>query len=143
MQLGVQRAGAGVDGVAWHVLGQTLRPMQRSEHCLAWHTTVPPGTFVPPHLHHKQDEFFYILAGQLEFEADGQSFRAGPGDLASLPRGMPHAFYNRSGAVAQTLIWVTPAGLAWEMFTAMSGVDDPQEVMRIASAHELEFLPPR
>ena len=38
----------------------------------------PPGG-EPPHIHHRKDESFYVLEGELTFEADGQQCTAAPG----------------------------------------------------------------
>jgi hypothetical protein len=57
MSAGVTRAGTGVDGIVWNILGQTYVPKQVSENSFSWHATFPPGTFVPPHIHPTQDEF--------------------------------------------------------------------------------------
>ena len=53
MQLtaGITKAGTGIDGIVWTILGQTYLPKQVSESSFAWHATFPPGTFVPPHIH--------------------------------------------------------------------------------------------
>jgi quercetin dioxygenase-like cupin family protein len=86
---------------------------------------VPPGGGPPPHVHTREDEAFYVLEGDLEFHADGRSFRAGPGAWVTLPRGSLHRFYNASDRPARLLILVTPAG--FERFFEEVGVeaDDP------------------
>ena len=37
---------------------------------------VPAGGRPPPHLHRREDEAFYVLQGDLTFQADGQAFAA-------------------------------------------------------------------
>src|SRR5262249_40069453 len=63
MTAGITKAGTGVDGIVWNILGQTYVPKQVSESSFSWHATLPPGTFVPPHIHPTQDEFIYMLEG--------------------------------------------------------------------------------
>lgn len=138
----VMSAGQGMDGIAWHILGQTYVPLHRSDASMAWHATFPPGTFVPPHVHVTQDEFVYVLAGALELDTIAGTSVASPGDLLRLPMGAPHGLFNRSGATTTCLFWVAPTGRLWGLFAAIDGVADPAEVVRLAALHEVEFLPP-
>ncbi len=65
---GITKANTGVDGIVWHILGQTYVPKQVSEHSFAWHATFPPGTFVPPHIHPTQEEFIYMFEGRFDYD---------------------------------------------------------------------------
>ena len=67
---GITHACEGLDGISWNILGQTYVPKSVSEDSFSWHATFPPGTFVPPHIHPTQDEFIYMLEGQLELVLD-------------------------------------------------------------------------
>src|SRR6266849_4567326 len=51
--------------ISWNILGQTYVPKNCTEHSFSWHATLPPGTFVPPHIHPDQDEYLYMLEGKL------------------------------------------------------------------------------
>lgn len=51
MTAGITKAGTGLDGIVWNILGQTYVPKQVCENSFSWHATLPPGTFVPPHIH--------------------------------------------------------------------------------------------
>ena len=55
MTAGITKAGTGIDGIVWNILGQTYVPKQLSENSFSWHATLPPGTGVPPHIHPTQD----------------------------------------------------------------------------------------
>ena len=66
MTPGITKANTGLDGIVWSILGQTYVPKQLTEQSFAWHATLPPGTFVPPHIHPTQDEFVYMLEGRLD-----------------------------------------------------------------------------
>ena len=139
---GIQHAGTGIDGIVWKIVGQTYTPLVRSEHSMAWHAVFPPGTFVPPHIHHTQDEFVYVLSGVLEMDSPDATHRAGPGDLVCLPMRQPHGLFNRTSESVTCLFWVAPARRLWDLFVAIDGVEDPAEVARLASLHEIDFLPP-
>ena len=142
MTPGIQRAGGGMDGIAWNILGQTYLPLQHSENSMSWHATFPAGTFVPPHVHPMQDEFVYVLTGALNLDLGPETQQAGPGDLIRLPMGFPHGLFNRSGGTTTCLFWVAPTRRLWDLFRAIDGVPDPAEVVRLAALHEVEFLPP-
>ncbi len=138
----VQAAGTGVEGIEWRILGHTYKPMQRTEHSMAWHGYIPDGTFVPPHIHHTQDEFVYVLDGELQVDTAAGTRIARTGDLASLPMGEPHGLYNRSGRMLTVLFWATPTRRLWDLFMVINDVADPAEVMRLSALHEIDFLPP-
>jgi quercetin dioxygenase-like cupin family protein len=54
-----------------------------------------PGGVAQPH-DHPLEESYYVLEGEVEFVADGQSHVLGPGDVAWAGVGCVHAFYNRA-----------------------------------------------
>jgi quercetin dioxygenase-like cupin family protein len=67
--------------------------------------------FAGPPLHvHDFDEAFYVLEGELTFQVEQELVTKGAGELAFVPRGVPHTLANRSGASARYLIVCTPAG---------------------------------
>ena len=50
---GITKAGVGIDGIVWNILGQTYVPKHLSEASFAWHATFPLGHLCsaphPPH----------------------------------------------------------------------------------------------
>jgi quercetin dioxygenase-like cupin family protein len=140
----VIRADASMDGMEWHILGQIYRPKQLGERSFAWHATIPPDTFVPPHIHPTQDEYVYVLDGELTL-ADGEADQvARPGDLLRMPMGRPHGLFNRSGATVVCLFWVTPTARLYDLFVAIDAMEEqtPVAVVALAAQHDVEFLPP-
>src|ERR1700758_5114184 len=113
---GITKAGAGLDGIAWNILGQTYVPKAVSESAFSWHATFPPDTFVPPHIHPTQDEFIYMFEGEFELGRAGPPVFANPGDLGRMPMGLPHAIYNKSGRTVKCLFWVSPTGRLYDLF---------------------------
>ncbi len=142
MTAGITRAGEGEGGVSWNILGQTYKPLQHSAASFAFHTLFPDGTFVPPHIHARQDEFIYVLDGKFELFMAGDTLHAGTGDLIRMPMGMPHGIFNKSGSPVRALFWVAPSFGLYELFTRIDNLGDPAEVVRIAAEYEVEFLPP-
>ncbi len=142
MPAGVMKEGQGVDGIEWNILGQTYVPKQISESSFSWHATFPPGTFVPPHIHPDQDEFIYMLDGRFDLFLDGKETAAETGDLIVMPRAIPHGIFNKSDAPVRCFFWVSPTGALFDLFTKIHNVPDPEEVVRLASEHGVDFLPP-
>jgi branched-chain amino acid transport system ATP-binding protein len=144
MPPGITKAGEGFDHIAWNILGQTYIPKQVSESSFAWHATFPPDTFVPPHIHPTQDEFIYMLEGQLELLLDGKTVIANPGDLVRMPMGMPHGIFNESGRKVKCFFWVAPTRRLYDLFWAIHNMAEqtPAEVVALSAKHEVDFLPP-
>jgi 5-methylphenazine-1-carboxylate 1-monooxygenase len=137
-------ATASIDDIEWNILGQIYRPKQLSERSFTWHATFPPDTFVPPHFHPTQDEYVYVLDGELTLFDGEADHAARAGDLLRLPIGQPHGLFNRSGATVLCLFWVTPTAGLYDLFVAIDALAEqtPDAVVALAAEHEVEFLPP-
>ena len=145
MTPGITKAGDGIDGICWNILGQAYIPKQLSEHSFSWHATFPVGTFVPPHIHPTQDEFIYMLSGRFDLMLDGKDVVAEPGDLIRLPKGLPHGIFNKTDTDVKCLFWVAPSRRLYDLFWALHNLGpspDPAEVVALSAAHEVDFLPP-
>lgn len=139
---GVTMTGSGIQGLSWSILGQTYVPKSLSATSMSWHATFPPGTFVPPHVHPTQDEYVYMLEGQLDAMLDGKEVQANAGDMLRLPLGIPHGLFNNGTRTVKCLFWVSPTRRLFDLFNAIHNVPDPAEVVRLAALHEVDFLPP-
>jgi quercetin dioxygenase-like cupin family protein len=141
---GVTRAGTGIDGIVWNILGQTYVPKQVSESSFSWHATLPPGTGVPPHIHPTQDEFIYMLEGRLDAVVDGKDYFATAGDLIRLPMSVPHGLANKSDQPVKCLFWVTPTRKLYDLFWGIHSMKEqnPPDVVALSAKHEVMFLPP-
>src|ERR1700682_2596917 len=105
---GITRANEGMQGISWNILGQTYVPKNCTEHSFSWHATLPPGTFVPPHIHPDQDEYLYILEGKLDFMLGGADAQATPGDLVRLAIGVPHGILHKWDQAAERSVMAQP-----------------------------------
>jgi quercetin dioxygenase-like cupin family protein len=74
------------------------------------HLTAPPGFETSYHLHHAEDEAFYVLEGELTVIRDGETLVAGPGSYLFLSRGVPHGFRSNSDKDSRVLIHAIPGG---------------------------------
>ena len=68
------------------------------------------GAAPPLHIHHQEDETFYVLDGEMAIFVGDERFDCRPGDFVFGPKGVPHAFLVRSEK-AQFLVTFTPAGI--------------------------------
>ena len=139
---GISRAGGGQEAVVWSVLGHTYYLKAHAESCFCFETLDPPGTFVPLHVHPKQDEFIYMLDGIFDLQLGEAKVQARPGDLVRMPMGVPHAYYNNTVATTRALFWVSPAGRLKELFDALHDLADIDEAMRLSALHEVDFVRP-
>ncbi|WP_435007466.1 cupin domain-containing protein [Tundrisphaera lichenicola] len=114
--------------------------------------TVFEGQGPPPHIHHAEDECFFVLEGNFSFQYEDQSIEGGPGTFLRVPRGVLHTFRNAGHAPGRVLLTVAPAGLDefWEKVghpvsdPAQPPPDDPEEMERIlelAPQYHLELRP--
>jgi quercetin dioxygenase-like cupin family protein len=117
-------------------------------------TTARPEFAPPPHIHHRQDEYFYILEGSFEFSCEGRTFTAGAGSVVHLPKGRVHTHRAAGSAPARALALYTPAGL--EQFIEEAGtpvvdhtatpappaMPDLEKIVAIASKYGIEVPPP-
>lgn len=68
---------------------------------------LPPGTRSSwPHAEENEEEFVYVLSGQVDAWIDGSIHRMAPGDLAAFPAGtgVSHCFINNSAQDAVLLV---------------------------------------
>jgi quercetin dioxygenase-like cupin family protein len=115
-------------------------------------TWLTPAANPPMHVHHGEDEAFYILEGEVEFFLAGAEPRlTGPGDFVFGPRGVPHRFEIRTPQ-ARMLVLGTPGGgerffrevgePARERALPAAQPPDVGRVVAAGAAHNVEILPP-
>ena len=99
---------------------------------------------MPPHIHPTQDEYVYVIDGELTLFDGEADHVARSGDLVRLPRGKPHGLFNRSGETLLCWFWVTPTGRLYDLFAGIDAMADqnPDDVVALSAQHEVEFLPP-
>ena len=67
------------------------------------------GEEAPLHVHHREDEAFWILEGELTFQVGDETIKASPGSFLFGPRDIPHRYTVNSGP-ARLLFILSPAG---------------------------------
>lgn len=94
----------------------------------------------PLHVHTREDEYFYVLAGQIIVWCGDETFEVGPGGFVFLPRGVPHA-WDVQGEEATLLLITVPAMLEEflaEYHAAFSG--GPELRAQVAAQYGITFL---
>jgi mannose-6-phosphate isomerase-like protein (cupin superfamily) len=105
-----------------------LRSEQSNGEVSVIETAPAPGVGPPLHAH-DFDETFYVMEGELTFRVRDELVKIGAGEIAFVPRGVPHTFANLSGAPARQLIVCTPAGFERyfaRMAAESQGIDPPE-----------------
>lgn len=113
--------------------------------------TEPAGAEAPLHVHHNEDEAFWVLEGDVTFEIGGETMEAHPGDYAFGPRDIPHRF-TVGDTPCRMLFILTPGGFE-DMVRPMSepagtrtlppppsAEPDMVRMKAVAQAHGAELL---
>jgi quercetin dioxygenase-like cupin family protein len=108
---------------------------------------IPAGFATPYHMHHAEDESFYIVEGDVTFIVDGKKIRAGQGAYVFGPREIPHGFRVEGTAAARILVFATPGG--FENFVIEmsepgppTGPPDMGKLMALAAKYNIDILGP-
>jgi quercetin dioxygenase-like cupin family protein len=107
-------------------------------------TSLSQGRGTPLHVHHFQDELFYVIEGEYYFQVGEDKYRMNVGDSIFLPRKVPHAWTQVSEKGKMTVTF-QPAGKMEEFFVTMSGLkEEPTavEVARIFEDNEMKIVGP-
>ncbi len=72
---------------------------------------LPSGQMIPPHTHAREDEYDFVLEGELTSFVGGEVVVAPAGSYVLKPRNVPHAFYNAGSETVRVVGIVIPGGL--------------------------------
>jgi quercetin dioxygenase-like cupin family protein len=113
--------------------------------------TEPPGLEAPLHVHHRDDEGFWILEGDVTFEVGDATIEAHAGDYVFGPRDIPHR-YTVGDAGCRMLFILVPGGIedvvretsepaaSRTLPPAADEEPDVEGLKRIVAAHGYELL---
>ncbi len=107
-------------------------------------TSLSQGKGTPLHIHHSQDEVFYVIEGSYYFQVGDEKFKLEKGDSIFLPRKVPHAWTQVSDSGKMTVV-LQPAGKLEEFFVTMAALDrEPTqiEVEKIFADNEMQVVGP-
>ena len=109
---------------------------------------IPPRKLAAPlHRHSREDEYTYVLGGEIGVLLGDEVVFAAPGDLVFKPHGQWHTFWNAGTEPALVLELISPAGFEGyfeqlsELLAAEGSPPDPAKVAVIADRFGLELDP--
>jgi mannose-6-phosphate isomerase-like protein (cupin superfamily) len=96
----------------------------------------------PLHLHLHQEEWFYVVEGEVVFQIGDRRVQLRAGDSVLGPRGIPHAFSSIGEKPGRMLIAFTPAGKMEQFFRATAIPNPPAQDAAFFSRYELQLVGP-
>jgi mannose-6-phosphate isomerase-like protein (cupin superfamily) len=116
-------------------------------------SVAPAGHQPPPHVHHDDDEGFYVIEGEIAVYVGDDETVLGPGDFINAPRGVPHTFRVTSASPARMLVTSAPARFdafvrdlgepaASDDLPVLDGPPDVERLIATAARHGVEVLGP-
>ncbi len=95
------------------------------------------------HLHHAQDELFYVIEGEYVIVVGTQRYELKAGDSILAPRQVPHVWAYVGDAIGRMLITFTPPGQMEAFFREVSKENAmPPQDPALWRAHGMELLGP-
>jgi mannose-6-phosphate isomerase-like protein (cupin superfamily) len=95
------------------------------------------------HLHHEQDEWFYIVEGEHVIEVGEERYEGGPGDSVLAPRKVAHVWAHVGEGTGRLIAALQPAGEIEAFFEDLAKLGtspEREELSRAFSSHGLELI---
>lgn len=100
------------------------------------------------HVHHREDEWYYVLSGEFLFKAGAESHTLPVGGSIWLPRGIPHIWANVSNIEAKLILVCQPGGFE-KFFEEMGselakadGASAQDKMKEVMAKYGMELLGP-
>ncbi len=132
----------------WNTFGDLNTPIitgrESGGGLFIFESVIGPKGGPPRHVHHREDEAFYIVEGRFLYECGDRRAEGGPGSYVFLPRDIPHCLENIGDTTGKMVVICQPAGLEsfLEEISAIPGPPDPAKVIPIGQKWGLEILGP-
>lgn len=96
----------------------------------------------PVHFHHSQDEWFFVMEGEVLFQVadERKTLRAGESLLG--PRGIPHGFAGVGEKPAHMVIAFAPAGKMEEFFREVAVPNGPKMDASLFARFDMQYVGP-
>ena len=107
-------------------------------------TSLSPGRGTPLHVHHFQDEVFYVIEGAYYFQVGDDKYHLSTGDSIFLPMKVPHAWTQKS-KIGKMTVTFQPAGKMEEFFLTMAALEkEPtkEQIAQIFSDNDMQVVGP-
>jgi mannose-6-phosphate isomerase-like protein (cupin superfamily) len=105
------------------------------------HTNLMPNTGPALHLHFSQEEWFYIMEGEVRFQVGDRRIQLGPGESILAPRRIPHTF-SAAGSPAQMLIAFTPADKMEQYFIDAAAHPELAPTRDFMNRYDMQWIGP-
>ena len=102
--------------------------------------TDPPRYVAPLHVHHRDDEAWYVLAGALRLRLGDETVEAPAGGAVLAPRGTVHTYWNPRPEPARYLLVMTARIRA--LIDALHALEarEPEALAAVFRDHDSELL---
>ena len=100
----------------------------------------PPRLIAPRHVHHQDDEAWYVLEGTLRVQSGDNEIEAAAGSAILVPRGTPHTYWNACTGRLRYLLIMTP-----NIYRLIQGIHalkerTPATLQQLFRQHDSELL---
>jgi quercetin dioxygenase-like cupin family protein len=136
-------------GESHPVMGDPMRFLMTAAHSGGAYAVaeqeVRPGNGAPPHIHHNEEESFYVLEGSFSVLLGDQVHSLQAGDFVHIPRGAIRGFTNVGSSNGRVLILHVP-GSAAGFYIGMGKLPFPpklEDIAALASQHGIEMVMPK
>jgi len=111
---------------------------------LVEHPLGPGRLLAPMHTHRHEDEYSFVLEGEITAQIGAEVVTAPAGTLILKPRGVPHTVWNAGAQPARILEIISPAGfenyfVELAELLAQPGPPDIERIGALAHRYGLEF----
>ena len=104
----------------------------------------------PKHAHHEQDEWLYVVDGEVECHVGDRQYHLRAGESVFVPRKAPHVWSTVAGTSARVLNAYQPAGRVEQFLRTVGGYTNPPvhealsipEMAALFGAHGMALLGP-
>jgi mannose-6-phosphate isomerase-like protein (cupin superfamily) len=118
----------------WDVYGEMITPIltgkQTGKSLSVFEVVTQPKWGPPLHVHHREDEAFYVLEGRYLFEYGEKLVEAGAGSYLFLPRGVGHTYQNIGETAGKNMVVAAPSGVEF-FFEELSKITGPPDMAKI------------
>jgi len=97
---------------------------------------------LPLHLHLYQEEYFYVIEGEVHFQVGDARKTLKTGDSILAPRAIPHTFSAASGQQNQLLIAFTPAGKMEQFFRESPNLNTAKPDPELWRRYDMKYVGP-
>jgi mannose-6-phosphate isomerase-like protein (cupin superfamily) len=106
-----------------------------------------PVSGPPLHVHEIEDEWFYGLEGEHDFQIGDELFRIGPGGSVFAPKRIPHTWLNVGNSAGKMLTIAQPAGQLEQFFIefatlVVAGHPDPIKMRQLFETYAMKVVGP-